>query len=190
MTKDKQELYDSLKEVPVEREELFNGVIVHLVRDTVIIPNGAKATREVCLHNGAVCVIPVTAEREVVCVRQYRYAVGQVLLEIPAGKLDTPQEDPREAALRELREETGAVCGRLTDLGVYLGSPALIGETIHMYLAEDLVFGDTDPDEDEFLDIVRIPLADLVELVMAGQVPDGKTQAAVLRAARMLDGVK
>ena len=181
---------DQLKETQLSSELIFDGKVLHVFRDKIALPNGKSSTREYIKHNGAVCVIPVTAEREVVCVRQYRYAVGQVLLEIPAGKLDTPQEDPREAALRELREETGAVCGRLTDLGVYLGSPALIGETIHMYLAEDLVFGDTDPDEDEFLDIVRIPLADLVELVMAGQVPDGKTQAAVLRAARMLDGVK
>ena len=141
--------------------------------------------REYIKHVGAVCIIPITDEGEVICVKQYRYAVGQVLLEIPAGKLDSADEDPRDAALRELREETGAICGRLTPLGLYLGSPALIGEKIQMYLAEDLTFGDVDPDEDEFLEICRIPLPKIVEMVLRCEIPDGKTQAAVLRAAAM-----
>ena len=177
---------ERFKETQLASELIFDGKVLHVYRDRIALPDGKPSTREYIKHNGAVCVIPVTEDREVICVRQYRYAVGQILLEIPAGKLDTPDEDPYEAALRELREETGARCEKLTDLGVYFGSPALIGETIHMYLAEGLTFGDTDPDEDEFLDIIRIPLDDLVELVMAGQVPDGKTQVAALRAARML----
>jgi ADP-ribose pyrophosphatase len=113
--------------------------------------------------------------------------VGEVLLEIPAGKLDSKEEDPESAVRRELREETGAVCGKLTYLGKYLGSPALLNECIHMYMAEELTFGETDFDDDEFLEIVRIPLSDLVEDVMAGKIADGKTQIAVLRAARMLE---
>ena len=151
------------------------------------LPNGAPSFREYIRHVGAVCVIPITAQGEVICVKQYRYAVEDVLLEIPAGKLDSKDEDPESAVRRELREETGAVCGKLTYLGKYLGSPALLNECIHMYLAEDLTFGDTDFDDDEFLEIVRIPLSDLVEDVMAGKIPDGKTQIAVLRAARMLE---
>lgn len=174
-----------LFEEPIASEKIFDGKVLHVFRDTVALPNGKPATREYIRHVGAVCVIPITDEGEVICVRQYRYAVGQVLLEIPAGKLDSPDEDPDAAVLRELREETGAHCERLTSLGVYLGSPALIGETIHMYLAEGLTFGETDPDEDEFLEICRIPLTDMVNMVLAGEIPDGKTQAAVLRAAAM-----
>ena len=174
-------------EKQVSSEQIFDGKVLHVYRDEIELPNGALSTREYIRHVGAVCVIPITAEREVVCVRQYRYAVGQMLLEIPAGKLDSKDEDPESAARRELREETGAVCGKLTYLGQYLGSPALLEECIHMYLAEDLTFGDTDFDDDEFLEIVRIPLSDLLEDVMAGKIPDGKTQIAVLRAARMLD---
>ncbi|MBQ9087074.1 MAG: NUDIX hydrolase [Clostridia bacterium] len=175
------------RETQEESELIFDGTVLHVYRDKISLPDGRPSIREYIRHNGAVCVIPVTAEREVICVRQYRYAVEQVMLEIPAGKLDTPDEDPTSAALRELREETGALCGKLTYLGLYLGSPALLSERIHMYLAEDLTFGDTDPDEDEFLEILRIPLDDLVELIMEGKIPDGKTQAAVLRAARILD---
>lgn len=166
-------------------ELIYDGKVLHVFRDEIKLPNGAPSIREYIKHVGAVCVIPITENGEVICVKQYRYAVGQVLLEIPAGKLDSPDEDPREAVLRELREETGAICEKLTPLGLYLGSPALIGEHIHMYLAEELTFGETDPDDDEFLEICRIPLSEMVEMVLRGEIPDGKTQAAILRAAAM-----
>ena len=174
-------------EKPTSSELIFDGKVLHVYRDEIELPNGAPSFREYIRHVGAVCVIPITAEREVVCVKQYRYAVGEVLLEIPAGKLDSKDEDPEAAVRRELREETGAVCGKLTYLGKYLGSPALLNECIYMYLAEDLTFGETDFDDDEFLEIVRIPLSELVEDVMDGKIADGKTQIAVLRAAKMLE---
>lgn len=172
-------------ETEVSSELIYDGAVLHVYRDDIALPDGKPAFREYIRHIGAVCVIPLTAENEVICVRQYRYAVGEVLLEIPAGKLDFKGEEPAEAARRELREETGAVCGKLTYLGKYLGSPAILDECIHMYLAEELTFGETDFDEDEFLDIVRIPLSELTEAALAGKIPDGKTQAAVLRAAWM-----
>lgn len=174
-------------EKQVSSELIFDGKVLRVYRDDIALPDGKPAFREYIRHVGAVCVIPITDAKEVVCVKQYRYAVGEVLLEIPAGKLDSKEEDPEAAARRELREETGAVCGKLTYLGKYLGSPAILDECIHMYLAEELTFGDTDFDEDEFLQIVRIPLVDLVEDVMAGKISDGKTQIAVLRAAKMLE---
>jgi ADP-ribose pyrophosphatase len=105
------------------------------------------------------------------------------VLEIPAGKLDAPDENPASAALRELREETGADCTTLTYLGPLYTTPALIDEVIHMYMATGLTFGETDFDEDEFIEIVRIPLDQLVDDICKGLVPDAKTQAAVLRAA-------
>ena len=170
-----------LEEIKQSSTEIYDGIVVHLFRDTVTLPNGKDAVREVIRHVGAVCVVPLTEQDEVVCVRQFRYPHGCVLLEIPAGKLDCPTEDRPSAARRELREETGAVCARLTSLGKLYTTPAFVDEVIDMYLAEGLTFGETDPDEDEFLDVVRIPLDELVERILRGEVPDAKTQAAVLK---------
>lgn len=176
-----------LWETPVSSELIYDGAIVHLYRDNIVLSNGKPAKREYIRHIGAVCVLPLTEAGEVICVRQYRYPFADVLLEIPAGKLDRRDEDPREAALRELKEETGAIGGSLTDLGVYYGSPAILDERIHMFLAESLTFEEAAPDEDEFLETVRIPLLQLKERILRGEVPDGKTQCAVLRVAAMLE---
>lgn len=164
-------------------ELIFDGKVLHLYRDEVYIPNGQVSFREYCRHMGAVCVVPVTDEGEIICVRQYRYAVGRTVLEIPAGKLDSKDEIPLEAAIRELREETGAVAKKITYMGEYFSSPAILDERIYMYLAEELEFGDTDPDEDEFIETVKIPVDELVGMIMRGEIIDGKTQAAVMRAA-------
>lgn len=174
-----------LIETPLASELIYDGKIVHLYKDTVLLPNGQSALREVIRHVGAVCVVPLTDEGEVVCVRQFRYPHAKVLLEIPAGKLDSKEEDRPSAALRELREETGALCQTLTPLGQLLSTPAFVDEVIDMYLAEGLTFGDTDPDEDEFLDVVRIPLEDMVDMILRGDVTDAKTQAAVLKVWAM-----
>jgi ADP-ribose pyrophosphatase len=170
-----------LIETPLASQLIYDGKIVHLYKDTVTLPDGTPAIREVIRHVGAVCVVPLTDEGEVVCVRQFRYPHAKVLLEIPAGKLDSKEEDRPSAALRELREETGALCQTLTPLGQLLTTPAFVDEVIDMYLAEGLTFGDRDLDEDEFLDVVRIPLEKLVDMILQGDVTDAKTQAAVLK---------
>ena len=175
-----------LFEKQISREEIFKGVAMHLVRDKIELPDGTQSVREISLHNGASAVIPILPDGRVIMVRQYRYAHGKVMLEIPAGKLDTPDEDPTSAVIRELREETGAKCERLTFLGMYYPSPAILDERISMYLAEGLSFGETDFDDDEFLEIVKVPLCDLVDMVLDGKIRDGKTQIGVLRAALML----
>ncbi len=172
-----------LEEKTKASELIFDGKVLHLYRDDIILPDGRDAFREYCRHMGAVCVVPVTDEGEIICVRQYRYAIGAETLEIPAGKLDSRDEDPRDAALRELREETGATCKSLTYMGKFFSSPAVLDECIHMYLAEGLEFGDTDFDDDEFIEIVKIPVNELVDSIMSGEIVDGKTQAAVMRAA-------
>ena len=177
----------NLTEKQTSSELLFDGKVVHLYRDTVELPDGSSSVREYVKHIGAVCVIPLTDDGDVLLERQYRYAVGQVLTEIPAGKLDAPDEDFAEAALRELREETGAVPRELIDLGDYYGSPAIMGERIRMFLARGLTFRETELDEGEFLEVFRLPLADAVRAVMNGEIPDGKTQCAILRAARMTE---
>ena len=175
-----------LEEKFISRKEIFDGKVLHVVCDTIELPNGKEATREICLHNGAVAVIPVLPDGRVIMERQYRYAHGAVMLEIPAGKLDSADEIPLEAAARELREETGALAGKMTYLGELVASPALVSEVIHLYLAEDLTFGERELDEDEFLDVEYIPLSELKEMVMRGEIPDGKTQIAVLKASEIL----
>ena len=174
------------EETQVSSQLIFDGKVVHLYKDDIRLPNGEVGIREYIRHIGAVCVVALTDEREVICVKQYRYPFADVLLEIPAGKLDYKGEDPEGAVRRELREETGATCKRLTYLGIYYPSPAILDERIHMVLAEELDFGETYPDDDEFIETERIPLDTLVDMIMRGEVPDGKTQAAVMRVHHLL----
>ncbi len=177
----------NIEEKFISREEIFNGIVLHVVRDTVELPNGNTAIREVCLHLGAVAIIPLLPDGRVIMERQYRYAHGRTFFEIPAGKLDSADEDPLEAAKRELREETGAVAGKITYLGRIDTTPALINEKVHLYLAEDLTFGERELDEDEFLETEAVPLNTLVDMVMSGEIKDSKTQIAVLKLSRILD---
>ncbi len=165
---------------------IFDGRILHVYDDAVELPNGHSASRELIRHVGAVCVIPVLDDGRVVVERQYRYPVGKVLTEIPAGKLDSPDEDPAEAARRELREETGYTCDELIPLGYFYPAPAYSSEKIHMFLARGLHKGAQDLDPDEFLNVKRIPLRSLALQALSGRLPDIKTQAAVLRAWAML----
>ena len=173
-------------EEKTKRENLiFDGKVLHVYCDDVICPDGKDATREYAKHLGAVCVVPLTADNEVICVKQFRYAHHRMFLEIPAGKLDYAGEDRREAALRELREETGAVCETLTHIGDIIPSPAILTERISMYLAEGLTFGETEFDEGEFIEIVKIPLSKLVDMIMQGEIEDAKTQTAILKVWHM-----
>lgn len=183
---EKEQEWKQMKEEQTGTELIFDGKVVHLYRDTVRLPNGAEGTREYVRHIGAVCVLPMDEDGNVYCVRQYRYPFAEILTEIPAGKLDRKTEDRSAAALRELREETGFRCGKLTELGDFYSSPAILDERITMYLAEDLTPGETQFDDDEFLSTVRIPLAELTDMVQEGKIPDGKTQAAVMRVADLV----
>ena len=180
----------ALTETFTTREDIFRGKIVHLVRDTVALPNGKPATREMMIHNGAVAILPLFEDGTVLMEHQYRYPLGRIVYEIPAGKLDTPDEDHREAAARELREETGYTAARLTSLGVYVPSPAVLTEQIELFLAEGLTPGDTAPDEDEFLFTERRPLAELCEMVLRGEIRDGKTQVALLKTMLLKGGAR
>ncbi len=184
-----QDRTNQLREEFVSREEIFRGVIAHLVRDTVTLPNGKCATRETILHNGAVAIVPLFEDGTVLMEYQYRYPLGRVVYEIPAGKLDSPEEDTRAAAERELREETGYTADRLTSLGWYIPSPAILGERIELFLAEGLHPGATDLDEDEFLFTERRPLKELCEKILSGEIEDGKTQAALLKTLLLKRGL-
>ena len=174
---------ERLRERYAGSELIYDGRILHLYRDDILLPNGKPADRELIRHVGAVCVIPVTDDGCAVMERQYRYPVDEVVLEIPAGKLDSKQEDHEEAARRELKEETGYTAKELIPLGKFYPACAYSDETIWMYLAKGLELGERNPDEDEFLDVELIPLKDLVTEVLAGRIPDAKTQIAILKAA-------
>ena len=176
----------ALREECVSSRQIFDGRVVRLYVDRVRLPDGREAEREYMRHIGAVCVLPLDRDGVVHCVRQYRYPHGEVLLEIPAGKLDSKTEDRASAALRELQEETGYRCGRLTFLGNIYTSPAILDEVIGLYLAEELTPGETHFDEDEFLAPVAVPLEELADRVMRGEIPDAKTQLAVLRVRELL----
>ncbi len=175
-----------LGEKPVSSENIFDGVVLHVRRDMVALPNGAPSIREVIRHIGAVCVIPVNEKNEVVVERQFRYPLNRVILEIPAGKLDAPDEDRLEAIQRELREETGYTAETWIPLGDFHPAPAYSDEYISMYMARDLRRGERSLDADEFLDVYTVPLSELTEAVMAGEISDAKTQVCILKAARLL----
>ena len=175
-----------LIEKKISSEKIFDGRILHVRRDTIRLPNGEEASREVVDHPGGVCVLALDGENRALLVSQFRYPYEKVLREIPAGKLEYG-EDPREAAIRELEEETGAVAGDFRSLGELYPSPGYCGEIIRMYLARELHFGETDLDEDEFLTLERVPFDQLVQEVMDGSIKDAKTMAAVLKTKVLLN---
>ncbi len=174
-----------LTEKTLASEEIFSGRIIHIRRDTVELPNGRQATREVLDHPGGVCALALDDQGRALLVRQFRYPSGKVLREVPAGKLEYG-EDPDDAIVRELREETGAAAASIRSLGELYPSPGYCGEIIRLYLAQGLTFGETDPDEDEFLDLERIPFQELVDQVLSGEIRDAKTIAVVLKAKLLL----
>ena len=169
-----------LTEKTVEKQVVFEGVIVTVRRDKAELPNGRIVGREVVEHPGGVAILPLHEDGTVNIVRQFRYPFGQVVTELPAGKLERG-EDPRLAALREVQEEVGVIPGELIDLGCLYVSPGITNEVLHMYLARDLKQGDCHPDEDEFLEGERVPFADLFRQVMDGEIRDAKTVALVLK---------
>lgn len=175
-----------LWEKKLSSERIFDGKVLHIRVDTVELPDGQKATREVADHHGGVCIVALDNEGNILMVKQFRYPYEKVLWEIPAGKLEYG-EDPEKAAIRELREETGAIPGKFQSLGELYPSPGYCGEILHMYLAQDLRFGETDLDDDEYLDMERVPFHQLVERILAGEIRDAKTIAAVLKTKLLLN---
>ena len=187
---DKEKELEALGEKKLSSEKIFEGKILRVMVDGVLLPNGKEAKRECVRHNGAVAIIPVTAEGKIVVERQYRYPVNEVLTEIPAGKLDYPGEDMLSAAKRELREETGFTADEWTDLGFIYPAVGYSDEKIRLYMAKGLHKGERELDEDEFLNYDEAELDTLVGEVMNGKIPDSKTQAGILRAAVILKGLK
>ena len=174
--------FENLNEVTLTSEEIYDGQVVHLYKDTVELPNGRCATREVIRHVGAVAIVPMTDDGKVVVERQFRYPMDEVITEIPAGKLDSKEEDKLSAAKRELEEETGYLAKEWIELGDFVPTVAYCDEVITLYLARGLYKGVRNLDEDEFLNVRLMGLDELVKEVMDGKILDGKTQVAALKA--------
>lgn len=181
------EQFKNLTEVQTGSAEIFDGQIVHLFKDTVTLPNGKAATREVIRHIGAVAVVPLTDDGKVIVERQFRYPLNRVITEIPAGKLDSFTEDRLSAAQRELEEETGYTAAEWTELGDFHPTAAYCDEKITLYLARGLQEGTRHLDEDEFLNVIAVPLEELVADILAGKITDGKTQTAILKVFCLLN---
>lgn len=177
----------NLEEKQLKSEYMYKGRIINLRKDEALLPNGNTATREVIEHPGGVCVAALTDNEEVLMVRQFRYPYFETVLEIPAGKRDSADEDPLECGKRELREETGAIAEKFIPLGELYPTPGYCGEIIWLYAASGLTFGEQDTDEDEFLTVEKIPLEKAVEMIMSGEIKDAKTQAAVLKLKILRD---
>lgn len=158
-------------------EVLFEGRLLRMERDTVRLPNGLQTSREVVRHPGAVGIIALK-DQQVLLVRQYRYAIAQKTLEIPAGKLD-PQEPPLDCAVRELREETG-YRGTMEHISTFYTTPGFTDEVMHLFLARDLVWDPLNPDDDEFIEVERIPWYEAVQRAQQNEFNDAKTILGIL----------
>ena len=176
-----------LNEKTLKETELYNGRIVRVHVDDVELVNGKTSIREVVEHPGGVSVAILTGENELIFVRQFRYPYKQVLLELPAGKLE-PGEDPFEAMKREQLEETGTVSSQYISLGNVFPTPGYCGEIIRMWACRT---GESrqelNLDEDEFLSTERIPLDKAVEMVLNNEIPDAKTQIGILKTAKLVE---
>ncbi|ACX51599.1 NUDIX hydrolase [Ammonifex degensii KC4] len=176
---------EKLYEKRLKSETVFQGRILRVRVDTVLLPDGCTSTREVVEYSGAVAIVPLTAEGEVVMVRQYRYPVGRELLEIPAGKIEEGEE-PEACARRELEEETGFMARSWQHLGSFYSTPGFTSEKMHLFLAQDLYPGKKNPDRDEFLRVERLPLAQALELIRKGEIADAKSICGLLWVSHFL----
>ncbi len=170
-----------LAERQIDSSKVFEGRLLHVYKDNIILPNGNRSTREYIKHLGAVAVVATDDQNRIAIEHQFRYPFHTELLEIPAGKLDYVGEDHLEAAKRELREETGIVAKTYEYLGPFDPTCAYSDKVIHLYYAKDLAFGNRELDEDESINVEMIDLKTFVDMILCGKVQDGKTQAAVLQ---------
>ena len=183
---------ENLIEKKISSEDVFDGVLLHVKKDIVELPNGHTAPREWIKHPGASAVVPILPDGNIILVKQFRYPVNQVTLEIPAGKLDIEGEDPVEVedpvacAERELSEETGYTAGKIWKLGKIATTVGFSNEWIHLYAAKDLHSGKQHTDEDEFINCIKVPLQEAVKMIDEGKIFDSKSIIAILLLAKEL----
>jgi len=169
----------------IATKAIYDGRLVKLDVHDIELPDGRRSQREVIRHPGAVAIVPLDAQQQVFLVRQYRIAADQITLEVPAGTLE-PGELPLTCAERELQEEIGYRATSLEPLGGFYVAPGYTTEYIHLYLGTDLTKAALPQDDDEFIEVQRMPLADALELINSGEINDSKTMASLLRVARKL----
>jgi ADP-ribose pyrophosphatase len=172
-----------VKEIIVNKQTIYNGRVVGLALLDVTLPNGEAGKRELIQHPGAVAVVAIDEQGNVLLVKQYRIAADKIMREIPAGTLK-PGEDPLVCAERELQEETGYKPGRLEPIGGIYPAPGYTTEYIHLFLATDLQHAPLPMDDDEFIEVERLPLAEALALVDSNEICDAKSVAGLLRVAR------
>lgn len=172
----------------ISSEKIYDGAILNLRRDKVTAVKG-EAYREIIEHNGAVCMVPVTSDGKVVLVEQFRYAMGQVVLEVPAGKIDKGETDPVKTAVRELKEETGFSAGDVRFLGMINTSVAYSQEKIYVYGMAELTRGETNFDDDEAIDMKLIDFDEAYHMAVTGQLIDVKTIAALAMAKEQMKDI-
>lgn len=175
-----------LDEKTLSVEEIYNGKIIRVTKEKVELENGEMSFREIVHHSGGVCVLPIDEDGNIYFVKQFRYPYKAVLLEVPAGKREEG-EDPLTCGARELKEEIGASAEKIVSLGKLYPTVAYDTEIIYMYLATGLSFGDTHLDDGEFIDIVKMPFEKAYKMVLDDEIPDAKTQIAILKARELLN---
>lgn len=178
-----------LTEKTLSSKSVFDGRILHITLDEIELPNGKKSKREVVNHPGGVTVAALDEDNNLLFVRQFRYPYKEVVLELPAGKLEKGST-PLENGKRELMEETGAEGYSYISLGQLYPSPGYTSEIIHLYACKVKSQGSSNPDDGEFLNVEKIPLEKAVEMVLNNQIPDAKTQVAVLKTAMLIKSGK
>lgn len=169
----------TIEEKTMKTERIYEGRIVNLRVDTVELPDKKYCKREIVEHPGAVGIIPITSDKKIILVKQFRKPVEEVLLEIPAGKIEA-KEEPSKCAIRELEEETGFTANKVKKLLEFYTTPGFSDEIMHIYLAEDLIEGNANPDEDEYIEIVEMSIEEVLEKIRLGEIKDGKTIVAIL----------
>jgi ADP-ribose pyrophosphatase len=176
---------DNLVEKTLKSTTVFDGKVLHILVDDVELPNGRTSKREIVVHQGGVCVGALDENNNLYFVRQFRYPYKEVVLELPAGKLEMGQT-PLENGKRELKEETGCEGYNFISLGQLYPSPGYTGEIIHLYACRVKSQGEQCPDEDEFLNVETMPLESAVEMVLNNQLPDAKSQVLILKLDALL----
>ncbi len=175
-----------LEEVTVESKIIYKGRIVNLRDDTVKLPNGRKTKREIIEHNDVVAIVALDGQENVLLVKQYRKPIEKALLEIPAGGVEDG-EDPDTSALREMQEETGYLPKQLKKIGGVYASPGYCTEFLHLYLATDLVPSKLSADDDEHIDVIKVPLSEIPQFISSGEICDAKSVAALLTIITGID---
>ncbi|MCT4618690.1 MAG: NUDIX hydrolase [Marinisporobacter sp.] len=173
-------------EITIKSDQVFEGKMINLRVDTVLLPGEKRATREIVEHPGAVAVVPITKDNKIIMVKQFRKPVERILLEIPAGKIDK-NEEPLTCAKRELKEETGYESRDIKFLFSFYTSAGFSNEIIHLYVAKDLISGEACPDEDEYIEIEYMKINELVKMIYDGKIKDSKTIMAILAVKDLLE---